>query len=111
MENIEHYIAISDQAKIIVKLEKAKNKISTKRLEMDFASSTSKARANVSDRLVSACFEVDKARDMMHKLVVDASLAEPRDVETYETQSLTQSHGHGHSYTFNYTPPLPNCYK
>lgn len=111
MSDLESYELVLSAVKQLVKCEKARMKKSESFLSMDIHNYSTIRRARASDRLTDACFEVDKAKDYLHKALVDACLAPAKSPDSYETRLLTHSAGFGHSVTFKYTPPIPNCIK
>jgi len=109
MDKLEDYEKILFAVKELVKSEKAKIKASDNFMKMDFHNYTQTRRARASDRLTDACFSVDKARDYLHKILVDTGFTSVREVEFYKTREISQSAGFGHSICFKYTPPIPDC--
>ena len=111
MSDEEDYQAVVDAAKRLLKAERDRAKKSERYGSMSFRDHSEKARAAASDRLTDACFELDKAKDWMHKVLVDAGLAKPHSRDSYETRLITHGCGFGHSIKFKYTPPIPRCYE
>jgi len=108
--NINNYEAVVELSKKLLAAEKDVVKKSDKIGAMNFRDHSIKSRAAASDRLTSACFARDCAKDDLHKLLVDSGLSAPKAITEYDTRLLCHSHGFGHSAKFKYTPPLPKCY-
>ena len=111
MNDEDNYLQVVSASKNLLKCQKEQNKFSKKLQEMRFDTHSVKSRAAATDRLTGACFSVDKAKDLLHKVLVDAMLCNPKPRDAYDTVMLSHSHGFGHTYTFKYTPPLPKCYE
>lgn len=109
--DLEKYQDVLSDIKDLIKAEKARIKANERFCEMRMDTHTATRRAGASDRLTDACFSRDCSKDRIHKSLVDAGLAKPNSKESYETREISQSAGFGHSIRFNYTPPLPECYK
>lgn len=111
MSTLSEYQSVLDSCKNLLACDKRRMKLSASYHAMSPQTHTTRRRAAASDRLTDACFELDKAKDLLHKNLVDAGLESPRDRESYETRLLSHACGFGHSITFKYTPPLPKCYQ
>ncbi len=111
MTDLASYELVLSAVKNLVKCEKARIKLSEKFHAMSPYDYSAIRRAGASDRLTDACFNVDKSKDYLHKVLVDAHLAKAKSPDSYETRLLTHSAGFGHSITFKYTPAVPNCIK
>jgi len=111
MNDLVIYEEVVKAAKKLLRAEKDVTKKSDSYRGMSFEAHSVKARAGASDRLTEACFSRDKAIDYMHKVLVDAFLVQPKSRDSYDKRIITHSHGFGHSYSFNYTPPIPECFK
>lgn len=109
MDNLANYELVLSAVRNLVKSEKARLKKSEAFLSMDHRNHSATRRARASDQLTSACFEVDRAKDYLHKILVDSDLAPAKSPESYKTRVLTQSAGFGHSVSLKYTPPVPKC--
>lgn len=97
--------------KLVIKNEKAREKVSKQFHSLDWHNTTTKRRAAVSDRLTDACHSVDRAKDVLHARLVDAGLAPLKPLDHYLPYTIGQSAGFGHSIKFNYRPALPKSIK
>jgi hypothetical protein len=111
MSDFLSYQIVAAATKALATAQKRVDDIGEKYRAMGLADYSIKARASASDRLTIACFERDKFKDVLHKVLVDASMCLPLAREAYDTRLLCHSHGFGHSVKFKYTPPLPKCYE
>lgn len=108
MSNLSKYEAVLLAAKELVKAEKDVTKKSDKAQSLTIEGSTRKQRASANDRLTDACFDRDKARDNLHKYLVDAGLADAKASEEYEARQISQNAGLGHTIRKSYQPAKPN---
>lgn len=109
MSKLEDYQAILEAAKRLVAAEKSVTAKSDKFGSMNFQDHSRKSRAAASDRLTDACHERDKARDIMHAVLVDAGFCQAKPANEYDTRAITQSAGFGHKIDFKYSPAVPRC--
>ena len=91
--------------------QKQVDSISAKNSELNFENSTPKRRAAADDRLVSACYERDKALELFECELVNAGFSLPGTIEQYLPREIIQSAGHGHSLRLLHVPPVPECMK
>lgn len=109
--DIEKYEEVVNAAKLLLKAEKEVKKKSERRSSMSRETHTIRAIALVTDNLTDACWQRDKAIDVLHKYLADAHLTSPKPKEDYEERIIEHTHGAGHTYKFKYAPPLPECHK
>lgn len=109
MEKLEQYESMLSTLKNIIKEEKALIKYREKRAGM--SSCSPKEFARLSDKQTDIAFQIKKLRDDLHAQVVDASLADPYDIEHYKGREITQSAGLGGTYSFLYIPKKPKIYQ